>query len=160
MNINYKKIFLESAIILVLSVFVGFVHNATSENGISLIYKPISVESGSLISLEQAYKIYKEGQAIFIDSRHDEEFKEGHIRGAINLPINSSREEKVKILMTISKEQLIVTYCDGSECSSSMELAGQLMQLGYQKVLIFFGGWNEWEKAGNPIMKSNHLDHQ
>ena len=151
MKLNYKKIIYESLIILLLSILVGIFYNTFSKNGIPFIYKPIMLESGSFITLEDAYRLNREGQAIFLDSRSHEEYTTGHIRGAVNLPINGSREEKVKILINIPKERLVVTYCDGSECKSSSELARELMQIGYRRVVIFLGGLNEWKKSGNPI---------
>jgi 3-mercaptopyruvate sulfurtransferase SseA len=51
-------------------------------------------------------------------------------------------------LPKLSKDEEIITYCDGSECETSLLLARELMDLGYTDVKVFFGGWQEWEKAG------------
>ena len=138
-------------IISMLSILSGVLYNTLSNRGISFIYTPITVESGRIIELKDAYEFHKQGQAVFLDARDSDAYTKNHIRGAVSLPITASRTEKAQILTNIPKEQLIVTYCDGSDCSSSIELAEQLTQIGYQNVVIFFDGWDAWIESGQPI---------
>jgi len=107
-------------------------------------------ELESDISLVEAYEYFKRGDAIFIDARDEEEYKTGHIKGAINLPAERV-EDYVNLLDEIPKEMKIVTYCGGSDCNLSIELANYLVERGYFDVKIFFGGWIDWQDAGYPI---------
>ncbi|MCX6138649.1 MAG: rhodanese-like domain-containing protein [Ignavibacteriales bacterium] len=54
---------------------------------------------------------------------------------------------------SISRNAILVTYCDGSECNSTFELAARISSSGYDSVKIFFGGWQAWENAQLPIEK-------
>jgi 3-mercaptopyruvate sulfurtransferase SseA len=45
---------------------------------------------------------------------------------------------------------VLVAYCDGQECNSSINLALKLDSLGYSNVKIFFGGWREWTNSSQP----------
>jgi rhodanese-related sulfurtransferase len=106
------------------------------------------------ITLKEAYESYMSAGAIFIDSRKKEEFTKGHIRGAINIYADQFDENK-DILVDIPKEIKIITYCGGTDCDLSIELANRLVEFGYFDVRIFFGGWLEWKNAGYPIENSN-----
>ncbi|HIB58412.1 MAG TPA: rhodanese-like domain-containing protein, partial [Candidatus Marinimicrobia bacterium] len=82
----------------------------------------------------------------FIDARDEEEFAEGHIKGAILAP---STPELVQLFPDRSSP--IVTYCSGGDCDVSMELAEQLMfDWEYERIFVYLGGWPEWKAKGYP----------
>ncbi|BDQ02127.1 rhodanese-like domain-containing protein [Ignavibacterium sp.] len=103
------------------------------------------------IKIDKAYQLYKQGVK-FIDARMSEEYNEGHITGAINIPFDGDESYR-DILKTISKDEILVTYCSGTECDLSILLGDELFEKGYKKVYIFFGGWNDWLEKGYPISK-------
>ena len=105
------------------------------------------------IEYEDALEFYRSGKAVFVDARHDFDYGLGHIAGAINLPLKEY-EEKKGLLASMPKDTLLVTYCDGQECNSSLELALKLSEAGYSNVKIFFDGWRMWESHNNPMEKS------
>ncbi|WP_290663884.1 rhodanese-like domain-containing protein [Ignavibacterium sp.] len=107
--------------------------------------KPLAIKIG------KAYQLYLQG-AKFIDARMPEEFAEGHIKGAINIPFDGDESYR-DILKTIGKDEIIVTYCSGTECDLSILLGDELFEKGYKRVYIFFGGWNDWLEKGYPISK-------
>lgn len=97
-----------------------------------------------LIDLELAKQLYDRGLT-FIDSRDEEEFRTGHIAGALNLSI-------VQITSQFSHDDPLVTYCSGEGCVLSIELSEQLMlDWEFTKVFVFEGGWPEWNAAGYPV---------
>ena len=106
------------------------------------------------IKLDQAYRLFKQN-ITFIDARANEDYKAGHIKGALNLPYYNFDPYK-KVLGKIPKDNIIVTYCAGSECDLSILLGKQLFEMGYKRVYIFFDGWNEWEKAKYPTESTNN----
>lgn len=93
------------------------------------------------ISGEQAKKLMDtQTNYIIIDARTEEEFKEGHIEGAILIPeyeIGNRAENELK-----DKDQLILVYCRSGRRS---KIAAQaLADLGYTNVKEF-GGIIDWQ---------------
>jgi rhodanese-related sulfurtransferase len=146
-----KRLTIQIIIIIIISVFCGVIYNSISESGISLIYKPLKLESGSYLSIEQTMTLLNEGRTLFIDTRYKDEFEKGHLKNAYNVPANATREEIMNFFESIPKDQQIVTYCSSPACNSSRRLAGFLTYLGYTKVLIYLEGYKEWEAKNYPI---------
>ena len=139
----------ESAVLLILSTVIGLGFAAVS--GQWLLSRSTAAESdstptSSFISLEDAMFLHKKGLAIFIDARHEYDFQQGHISGAINLPLSEFETDTV-LFKSLPRNKTVVTYCDGQECNSSVALAQKLLAAGFTNVNIFFGGWNEWKSA-------------
>lgn len=150
------------------SLCLGITYNYFSEGGVPLFgfsnKKYISGEllksdSGNSleanepknISLKEALKLH-EANVIFIDARDTEDFLNGHIQKAKNIPFNEF-EKYEKMLSSIPKDEPLVAYCGGSDCELSILLGNKLALMGYNKVFIFFGGWNSWTEAKYPISK-------
>ncbi len=106
-----------------------------------------------LISLSQAYELYKD-KILFVDAREPEEYEDGHIAGAVNLPLFRLNEFSGRIA-AMSKSQPLVTYCEGSDCDMSIRLGNELFSKGFKKVFVFFGGWEEWKQADYPVITSS-----
>ncbi len=155
------KLFLkQSAVLIGVSLILGLLVNAVRPEGIPLLAQELpTLELAStdgtenepaiaIISLEQAKKFY-DGGILFIDARHDEYYRDGHIRNAFR------SDDFMGLLyvldsMSVMKHDPIVTYCDGDECGSSEELAYDLQASGFQKIYVFKGGWSDWVSAGFP----------
>ena len=101
-----------------------------------------------VINLEQAFVLFNNG-ARFIDAREDIDYNEGHISNAINIYFYSLEGNENK-LNGISKNEAIVTYCNGTDCDLSVLLGNKLAEIGYKNVFVFFGGWLDWVKANYP----------
>ncbi len=107
------------------------------------------------ISLENAMMRFQSQETMFLDARLPEDYKSGHIKGAINFPWEEFEEYSPQVLPKLSFEDEIITYCDGTECETSLLLARELRDMGYKNVKTFFGGWYEWQKAGLPLEANN-----
>lgn len=105
-----------------------------------------------MISRDEARSFFESGSALFVDARQDFDFSLGHIKGALNVPLKDY-DVKKSAINGIPKDRLIIAYCDGAECNSSIELSVKLMKDGYRNVRIFFGGWREWVDANLPTEK-------
>jgi rhodanese-related sulfurtransferase len=101
------------------------------------------------IRLSRAFQLYNQG-VIFIDSRSKEEYADGHIKGAINIPFYES-EKYEDVLNKIDKNEIIVTYCSGEDCDTSILHGDELFEKGYKRVYIFHGGWDDWLETGYPV---------
>ena len=105
-----------------------------------------------MITLAAAQELFASNNLLFIDARHEFDYQAGHIRGAVNIPLKMFDAQLAR-LNTIARDKLLIVYCDGAECNSSIELAVKLTESGFTNVKVFFGGWQEWSSAGLPIEK-------
>ena len=100
------------------------------------------------IKLDFAYKLFKQ-KIKFIDARSSEEFAEGHIKGAINIPFYGS-ENYSNAINSLNKNDIIVTYCSGSDCDIAQLSGEELFEMGFKRVYIFVGGFEAWTKDNYP----------
>ncbi len=107
-------------------------------------------EGPRAVDLAQAMELFEGGQTIFVDARGRDEFVAGHIPAAFSLPYEEM-EAYLDVLNYLSDDGLVVTYCDGSDCRKSLDLADELTAMGFGRVRVFFGGWEEWVDAGFPV---------
>ena len=107
------------------------------------------------IALKEAKKIFEEGGAVFLDSRSSADYRESHIQGARELPLVSlvqNRDLAGKIIP--DKTALYIVYCDGEGCDLSVELAKELISLGYFNIRVFGEGYPGWAEARYPVESS------
>lgn len=74
--------------------------------------------------------------AILIDVRSNQEYREGHIQGAVNIPdfeVQNRLQREVP-----KKNQLIVLYCEyGGRSKKTMDI---MKKMGYTNVYNLYGG--------------------
>lgn len=93
------------------------------------------------ISQDEAMQMMEEeSDYIIVDVRRPDEFDEGHIAGAINIPNEEITGSMPPALP--DKNQLLLIYCRSG--NRSKEAAQKLADMGYTKVYEF-GGINTWE---------------
>ena len=100
------------------------VQNTEQKSG----YKQVSMEEG--LELMEADSDY-----ILLDVRRDDEFEEGHIPGAINIPNESIGKEEIAELP--DKDQTIYVYCRSG--NRSKQASQKFVDLGYTNVIEFGG---------------------
>ena len=92
------------------------------------------------ITQEKAMKIMEEETGyLIVDVRRPDEFAEGHIEGAINVPNEGITDEMPEELP--DKDQLLLIYCRTGR--RSKEASEKLAKIGYKNVYEF-GGINTW----------------
>jgi len=84
----------------------------------------------------------------FIDARDESDYNAGHVQGAMNIPFHEIEKFKDR-LNGLPKDQVYVTYCSAA-CDVSIDMAYYMAKMGFKKVYIFHGGWDEWKAAGYP----------
>lgn len=105
----------------------------------------------TLIPIEKLLELKENNEEyILVDVMPAENFAEGHIPGAINIPYEEIGSKADELL---DKEKTIITYCKDYMCTGSSVAAKKLMHLGYEKVLDFAAGTRGWEQAGLPLEK-------
>ena len=150
---THKRQFLEIAVIIAAAAVFGFVYTFITKQGFFTEKDELDLSTESnleMITLEKAKELYDSQEVIFIDSRHNFDYNRGHIHTAINIGLDSINIVGT-ILETVPKEKILVVYCDGVECNSSIELAAKLSELNFKNIKIFFGGWQEWKKYNYPL---------
>ena len=93
------------------------------------------------ISMDEAVEIMKkETGYIILDVRRPDEYAEGHIPGAINVPNEDIGDSEISELP--DKTQLILVYCRSGR--RSKEASEKLVKLGYTNI-VEFGGILDWK---------------
>ena len=93
------------------------------------------------ISQKEAKQMMQEkSDYLIVDVRRPDEFAEGHIPGAINVPNESISDEQPAELP--DKEQILLIYCRSG--NRSKDASQKLADMGYTNVYEF-GGINTWE---------------
>lgn len=88
------------------------------------------------ISMDEAVKMMKdEKNYIILDVRRPDEYAEGHIPGAINVPNEEIGAAEIAELP--DKSQLILVYCRSGR--RSKEASEKLVKLGYTNIVEFGG---------------------
>ena len=98
------------------------------------------------VTYEQVAKLINNPDVVFIDARTEENYSRGYIGNAVNIYPNSDEEEFVQKIMQIPMDKTIICYCDGGTCDLSHIVAEELIALGFKRVFLYSGGWEEWEK--------------
>ena len=100
-----------------------------------------SANSYRQISMDEAVKMMKnEKNYIILDVRRPDEYAEGHIPGAINVPNEEIGTANISELP--DKSQLILVYCRSGR--RSKEASEKLAALGYTNI-VEFGGIQDYE---------------
>jgi len=86
------------------------------------------------------------GAAAVLDVRPEDEFQQGHLPGALNIPLAQLERR----LTELPPDREIVAYCRGPWCVLSFEAVAALRQRGFQARRLE-DGFPEWKVAGLPI---------
>jgi len=97
------------------------------------------------LSVHEAQELLgKNGTYALLDVREKDEYREGHLEGAISLPRGFL---EIKVESTVpDKSTPILAYCAGGVRSL---LAGKILkEMGYHNVTSMSGGYTAWKTAG------------
>ncbi len=88
--------------------------------------------------------LQRNGKHLLLDVREKDEYREGHLEGAVSLP-RGFLELKVETTVP-EKSTPIIAYCAGGV--RSLLAAKALKDMGYQNVVSMAGGYGAWKNAG------------
>ncbi len=103
------------------------------------------------ISVEEAWRAYQSGQALFLDARDPGSFSMGHLPGALNVPPAEAEGASEEIRVLVQAGMIPIAYCDGVDCPLSSELARGLGERGIEGVKVLVNGWSRWRERGYPV---------
>jgi rhodanese-related sulfurtransferase len=150
-------------LVILLAIVSSVLWNSFSGRGIPWIPRMLALEGGPRIVLQSApggflqyvdlaeAESRYEGGSIFIDSREQDDYLQGHIRGAVHISAHDPDDTIAANLRRLTKDAPYVVYCDGAECGSSTALARKMKEAGFPQVYVFYGGWEEWTDKGLPV---------
>lgn len=160
-----KKRIKEIIIIIAVSVISAFTVNIFSPKGIAILGQwetskgvvtakakdDIVIHELEINDVKLAKKIYDQGKTIFVDARSGEDYEDGHIPGAVSIPIIKFDEMISSFISKYPSEHPIITYCSGRNCEDSHKLAQLLLNFGFADVRVFIDGLPGWKAQGYPI---------
>lgn len=92
------------------------------------------------ITMAQLNTLMAAGGFILYDARGADSYSSGHIDGAVLFAGAELPEDKATPM---------VFYCGGPRCSAAPKAARKVIADGYTNVMVFTGGWLEWNEAGS-----------
>jgi len=95
------------------------------------------------ISCEELLTRTKNEDVIVLDVRPVEEYRNGHIPGAVSIPLSELKNR----LAEIPPDSGVIAYCRGPYCVLSVEAMAILRNAGFQAVRLK-EGFPEWKEAG------------
>ncbi|MDH5612076.1 MAG: metalloregulator ArsR/SmtB family transcription factor [Gammaproteobacteria bacterium] len=107
-------------------------------------------DSLEALSRKELLSRVKQGLITIIDVRPAAEYAAGHVRGAINVPLDKLEEQ----LINFDSNKEIVAYCRGPHCVLAYDAVEKLRKQGF-KANRLEDGFPEWKVAGLPIEKLN-----
>lgn len=142
-----KKNIIIAIILIAVLICIGFlIYKTNNKNKITKSNSTATTSTDKTneirhVSMDDIVKIMDENKDyVIVDVRTPDEYKEGHIPNAINIPnetINETVYNKLK-----DKNQLILIYCRSG--SRSRQAAYKMQKLGYTN-LVDFGGIINWK---------------
>jgi rhodanese-related sulfurtransferase len=176
MNVDLKDFIRRIILFVTIMVIVAFLFNWISPQGISLMGKTKQILIGDemiripvfysqnkggavaaefrmdQIDLTEAEKRFFSSDVIFIDARSSNDYREGHIPGAINIPVEEMEIFDLE-LFDFDRSQPFVCYCSDADCDLALRVAGWLEENGFWNLSYFPEGWEVWKSAGNQISR-------
>jgi len=97
----------------------------------------------------QATSLSNRENAVFLDTREDREYNDGHIPEAVHIPLKQLPERAAELGRY--KKYPIVAYCRSGNRSSS---TGRILKKhGFENVYNLAGGIMAWQSANLPVSK-------
>ncbi|HEY9745101.1 MAG TPA: rhodanese-like domain-containing protein [Oculatellaceae cyanobacterium] len=84
-------------------------------------------------------------RVVIVDVRAEEDYRQGHIPGAINLP-----ESRWSTFEGLSKDKHNIVYCYSHVCHLAAKAALKFAEAGYP-VMEMEGGWKAWVEHELPV---------
>lgn len=90
----------------------------------------------------------REDDWTLVDVLHREQYEKEHIPGAHNIPLQSDDFVDQVNELVDSEDGRVIVYCANDACELSPQAARKLERAGFDNVIDFEGGIEEWKEAG------------
>jgi rhodanese-related sulfurtransferase len=114
--------------------------------------KPAAVEKKAVVKrvdIDEFDKLRADKKNVVLDVRTENEFKAGHIPGAVNIDVNAGDFDEKVGKLDKGKTYLVHCAAGGRSARASRKLEG----MGFKELYDLAPGFKGWEKAGKPVEK-------
>jgi rhodanese-related sulfurtransferase len=101
------------------------------------------------IDVDAAAKAVASREAVVVDVREPEEYRQGHVPGAVNIPRGVAEMGVPQAVP--DRTARIILYCAGGNRSALA--ADNLKQMGYEGVESLAGGFQGWVRSGQSVAR-------
>ncbi len=101
------------------------------------------------IGVDQFDKMREEKNTVILDVRTPDEFKKGHVPGALNINVDDPSFDKR--VSELDKSKTYLVHCASGVRSA--RAARKLALMGFDRLYDFSPGFRGWKEAGKPIEK-------
>ncbi|MDI9234774.1 rhodanese-like domain-containing protein [Limnohabitans lacus] len=116
-------------------------------SGVALIVPTLGKGSG--LSPQDMVQLMNREKAVVIDVCSADEFAQGHVIGAKNLPLSELEAKLAQVVK--NKATPVVMVCQVG--ARSARAAATAQKLGYENVQSLAGGLKAWQAANMPVEK-------
>jgi len=112
-----------------------------------------ALETVPEVTPEEVREIQTQGGYLILDVREPNEYSEGHLAGAVNIPrgfleVKADLEHYKRDERLADRTQRIVCYCGGGHRSALA--ARTLQEMGFDQVWSMKEGWTGWTTRNLP----------
>ena len=169
----YMKIICKQILsIILISAILGFFRNyIISTNNVTLIKHektankmiegifaiPDFMTEPQIVNTKFVKYYFDNFNTVIIDARDQGQYDELHIEGSVNIPYNYY--EDYDILYDLPPEDIYIVYCNGGDCSLSLDLAYVMYdEFDFETVFVYEEGLPFWEDHNYKV--SSNIDNQ
>ena len=102
---------------------------------------------GPQIDVEELDALLALGSVRVLDVREDSEFRSGHLRGAVNVPVKRLPDR----IDRLKRDKPYAVICQSG--SRSRRATDYLLDQGFVGTVSVRGGTSAWERSGRPIVR-------
>ncbi|MBN7762996.1 ArsR family transcriptional regulator [Nitratireductor aquibiodomus] len=102
------------------------------------------------VSRDELLSRLRDETVLLLDVRPEEEFAQGHLPGAVNVPLDALE----KRLAELPRDREVIAYCRGPYCMLSLDAALLLQREGLAASRLS-DGFPDWKAAGLPVERLN-----
>jgi rhodanese-related sulfurtransferase len=119
-------------------------------SGAMLLWPAIQGATAGGLSTANAVQLINRERAVVVDVSETEEFAQGHVGGAKNVPVGQL-EKRLPEVVKNKTLPLILICPNGARANRALAVA---KKLGYEKAQVLAGGLKAWKEANLPVEKA------
>ena len=119
-------------------------------SGAMLLWPVVQGATAGGLSTAGAVQLINRERAVVVDVSEAEEFAQGHVGGAKNVPVGQL-EQRLPEVVKNKSVPLILVCPNGARANRGLAVA---KKLGYEKAQVLAGGLKSWKEANLPVEKA------
>jgi len=112
------------------------------------VVKDLPRSSLPTVDCDTLRQLRDDPSTLVLDARLDAAYRQGHIPGAVSLPVVEFFVKFADLRARIAAAGLVIVYCIDPACPDGRSLGDLLQAQGIRKVMLFDGGIEEWRRRG------------